>query len=34
MRAIKSAIDPHNIMNPGKIFRDQLSQLHIAISVP
>ena len=22
MRAIKSAIDPHNIMNPGKIFRD------------
>ena len=22
MREIKSAIDPHNIMNPGKIFRD------------
>jgi D-lactate dehydrogenase (cytochrome) len=22
MRAIKSAIDPHNIMNRGKIFRD------------
>ena len=22
MRAIKNAIDPHNIMNPGKIFRD------------
>jgi D-lactate dehydrogenase (cytochrome) len=22
MRAIKTAIDPHNIMNPGKIFRD------------
>ena len=22
MRAIKSAIDPHDIMNPGKIFRD------------
>ena len=22
MYAIKSAIDPHNIMNPGKIFRD------------
>jgi D-lactate dehydrogenase (cytochrome) len=22
MRAIKTAIDPDNIMNPGKIFRD------------